>query len=104
MRKILTNMWALVVMIALTPALGYAQTEGRFTGTVLDQSGAFIPGATVVAKNERTGEERTVTTNTEGRFVLPALKPSTYTLKANFGNFTPLEYTGMQLTAGQEFS
>src|SRR5262245_49438460 len=104
MRQILTRTWALIVMIALLPVIGHAQGDGRFTGTVLDQSGALVPGAVVTAKNERTGEERQATSNAEGRFVITGLRPSTYTIKAAFGNFKPLEYTGMQLTAGQEFA
>jgi len=52
---------ACVIAIALLlPALAFAQAEGRFVGVVLDPSGAVVPGATVVVKNERTGEERTV--------------------------------------------
>ena len=68
---------AYVLAIALLlPALAYAQAEGRFVGVVLDPSGAVIPGATVVVKNERTGEERTVTSNAEGRYIVANLKPS----------------------------
>ena len=65
---------ACVLAIALLlPALAYAQAEGRFVGVVLDPSGAVIPGATVVVKNERTGEERTVTSNGEGRYIVANL-------------------------------
>ena len=44
----------------LLPAAAFAQADARFTGVVLDPSGAVVPGATVAVKNERTGEERTV--------------------------------------------
>jgi len=104
MRTILTWTLALVVMIALTPTLGLAQADGRFTGTVLDASGSFIPGAMVTVKNERTGEERTVTSNAVGRYVVTGLRPSTYTIRSTFGSFQPLEFTALQLVAGQEFS
>ena len=96
---------ACVLAIALLlPALAYAQAEGRFVGVVLDPSGAVIPGATVVVKNERTGEERTVTSNGEGRYIVANLKPSVYTIRASFGQLAPLEFTGMQLVAAQEFA
>ncbi|MEQ1760749.1 MAG: carboxypeptidase regulatory-like domain-containing protein [Vicinamibacterales bacterium] len=104
MRTILTRALAIIIMVTLLPMLGYAQGDGRFTGTVLDASGSFIPGATVVVKNERTGETRTVTSNAEGRYVLTGLRPSTYTVRATFGSFQPLEFTALQLVAGQEFS
>lgn len=80
-----------------------AQTDGRFTGAVLDASGSSVAGATVVAKNEKTGEERTVTTTEKGRYALTNLKPSVYTLRATFKDFAPLEITGLQLASAQEF-
>jgi hypothetical protein len=93
----------LVGMLAqVSPAL--AQTEGRFTGAVLDPSGSAVPAATVVVKNEKTAEERTVTSNAQGRFLVPNLKPSIYTIKVTVQNFAPLQYTGMPLQAAQEFS
>jgi len=72
------------VMLAL-PASARAQTDGRFAGVVLDATGAFVPGATVTVKNERTGEERTVKTNDQGLYVVTNLKPSIYTIRATFG-------------------
>jgi hypothetical protein len=70
---------------------------------VLDPSGAVVPGATVVVKNERTGEERTVVSNAEGRYIVANLRPSSYTIRATFGELAPLQYDGLQLVAGQEF-
>ena len=94
---------ALAMLLAL-PGASYAQGDARFSGTVLDQTGAFVPGATVTVKNQKTGEVRTVTTTAEGRYVVPNLKPSVYTISVTFGSFQPLEYTDMTLAAGQEFS
>jgi hypothetical protein len=71
---------------------------------VLDPSGAVIPGASVVVKNERTGEERTVKSNEEGRYIVANLPPSTYTITAQYRDFAPLEFTGMQLVEAQEFA
>ena len=91
-----------VLVCLLSPIVASAQGDGRFTGAVLDPSDKFVPGATVVVKNERTGEERKVVTNAEGRYVVTGLRPSLYTITATFAGFTPLEITGMQLVAGQE--
>ncbi len=87
----------------LLPALAFAQADARFTGVVLDQTGAVIPGATVVVKNERTGVERTVMTNAEGRYIVGNLQPSVYTITATSGQLAPLKFDGLQLVAGQEF-
>jgi carboxypeptidase family protein len=93
---------ALAIVLAL-PVGSYAQGDARFSGNVVDQTGAFVPGAMVTVKNQRTGEVRTVTSGSDGRYVVPNLKPSVYTISVTFGNFQPLEYTDMTLAAGQEF-
>jgi hypothetical protein len=82
----------------------HAQGDGRFSGVVLDQSGAFVTGAKVVVTNERTREERSVVASEGGRYIVTGLRPSLYTIKIALDGFEPLEYTGMQLAAGQEFS
>ena len=93
----------LSAMLLALPVHALAQTDARFTGTVLDQTGASVPGATVTIKNERTGEERVATANAQVRYVVANLKPSAYTIRASFGSFAPLEFTGMLLAAAQEF-
>jgi len=94
---------ALLLVMSSGPGIALAQSDGRFTGSVLDQTGAAVPAATVVIKNERTSDERTVITNAEGRYTVSGLKPSTYTIRVTIANFAPLEYTGMTLAAAQEF-
>ena len=81
-----------VVVLAAMVAPAYAQGDARFSGTVLDPTGAFVPGAMVTVKNQKTGEVRTVTTTADGRYVVPNLKPSVYTISAALGSFQPLEF------------
>ena len=70
-----------VLLFAQIAAFGQSDT-GSLSGTVKDQNGAIVPGATVTVKNQRTGEERTATTSTDGTFSIPALKASAYTVTA----------------------
>ena len=72
----------LYVMLALGLATGVqAQsqaTTGVIEGTLLDDSGAAVPGATVSIRNTATNFERALQTDAEGRFrglllPLPAL-------------------------------
>jgi hypothetical protein len=95
---------AAIAILAALVAPVYGQGDARFSGTVRDQTGAFVPGAMVTVKNQRTGEVRTMTSGADGRYVVPNLKPSVYTISTTFGNFQPLEYTDMTLAAGQEFN
>jgi hypothetical protein len=94
---------AAALFVALFPVVGDAQTDqGKFTGTVHDSTGAFVAGATVTIKNERTGEQRTQTTSDGGVFLIANLKPSTYTVRAVKEGFAPVEYTQMPIAVGQE--
>ncbi len=93
----------IVTLLIAAPA--FAQVDqGRFTGTVRDQSNAFVGGAKVKVTNEKTGEERVVLTNPQGYFLVGSLKPSTYTIRAERDGFAPIEYTAMNLAVGQELS
>ena len=54
------------------------ETTSAIVGTVDDPSGAAIPGAAVTVVSVETGSRRQVTTDLEGRFNFPQLKPGTY--------------------------
>src|SRR5215510_8677185 len=102
---IVKGLWAFVVALVLAlPQVASAQADARFSGAVLDQTGAFVPGATVTVKNQKTGEVRTAVSSAEGRYVVANLRPSVYTISVMFAAFQPLEYTDMTLAAGQEFA
>jgi Carboxypeptidase regulatory-like domain len=91
--------------LAALPGLAgvaFAQADqGRITGTIKDQNGAVIPGATVVVKNERTGDERTTTSNAEGAFQVTALRPSIYNVKISASNFSGVEVRSAEVLVGQ---
>jgi hypothetical protein len=73
--------WIGVVAAVLATALAvpsYAQTDaGQLSGTIRDASGAFVAGAIVSARNERTDEIRRTESNAAGFFVIAPVKPST---------------------------
>src|SRR6266852_2358206 len=95
--------FAFVALLCLQ-VTGSAQTDqGRIVGTITDANGAVVPGASVVVRNERTGEERTATTNEAGYYVIPGLRPSTYSITANAQNLTA-QATNVQLVIGQELN
>src|SRR5262245_66631824 len=96
---------AAALFVASLPMTAAAQTDaGRISGTVRDSSNAFVPGATVVVRNDKTGESRTVETNDQGYFVATPLKPSTYTITVRKQGFAVIEYTNMPVAVGQELS
>jgi hypothetical protein len=97
--------WVVAALVlALLPSLAAAQSDGRVSGTVRDSSNAFVAGATVKVKNEKTGEVRAALSNDAGYFVVSPLKPSTYTISAEKPGFSIIEYTQMTLAVGQELA
>src|SRR5258708_1095702 len=98
---------ALLVIVAaglFLPLSAWAQSDARISGNVRDSQGASVPNAAVSVKNDKTGEQRTATTNTQGFFVVGGLKPSTYTIRVTVGSFAPLEYPNMPLAAAAELA
>jgi carboxypeptidase family protein len=101
--------WILLTVLALAFAstvqpVVLAQTDqGRIAGTVTDANGAIVPGAAVLVKNERTGDERTATSGESGYYIVASLKPSLYTVTATASNLT-VRVTGVQVLVGQELN
>ena len=61
-------------------AFGQVSTAGSIVGTVTDPQGALVAGASVVAKNNATGQELTATTSDDGTFTIPSVPTGTYTV------------------------
>jgi len=73
----------LVTVLTLAVAAG-AQTSatGALTGTVIDPSGAVVPGAKITIVHPATGAKREVTTDSAGVFRASLLPPGTYNVQA----------------------
>src|SRR6516164_11781686 len=78
-----------LVAIALLSAISvFAQTNrGSISGTVTDQTGGVIAGASVTVTNLGTNEIRKVTTSDIGAFSVHNLEPVTYRLEAESKGF-----------------
>ncbi|HEY6046545.1 MAG TPA: TonB-dependent receptor, partial [Pyrinomonadaceae bacterium] len=88
------------LLLAATAAFGQSD-NGRISGFAKDQNGAIVPGATVTAKNVRTGEERTATSNEDGYYLIPALKASVYTITASAKDLS-VQVENANVNVGQE--
>src|SRR5687768_8263112 len=77
-------------LLLATATIAYAQgatSTSSLSGTVVDNGGGVLPGATVVAKNNATGATLNAVTNTSGAFSIPALDPGTYTVTVSLQGF-----------------
>jgi hypothetical protein len=88
-------------LLAMCGATAIAQTTGTITGTVADQSGAAVPGATVTLKNTDTGLSRTTLTSETGKYEALSLPAGTYEISASLPGFRTLVHTGISLKVGQ---
>ena len=95
--------WVSVAFIAVFQPNCGAQvgTTARLTGTVTDQSGAALPGATVTARESDTNATRTITTSANGNYVITQLTPGTYSLIVTSPQFKSFQQDNIVLTIGQ---
>jgi hypothetical protein len=73
---------ALLVSALICPAVLYSQetTSGTIAGKVLDPAGKPIAGSIIIAESE--SGPRTATTDEQGNYVLPFLRPGTFNVRA----------------------
>jgi len=94
----------LLLFAALTPVFGQGST-GTLSGTVHDQQGGAIPGASVTVINEsKAVTVATVVTNGSGDFVVPNLATGTYKLQVEMPQFKTLNLPGLVVTSGDRVS
>jgi hypothetical protein len=94
-----------VVFAVLLAVNAAAQTtSSSMSGTVVDESNQVMPGVTITAINETTGEQREGTTNEVGAFLFSALSPGPYTIRVTMQGFKPLEVRGRVVLANNRLS
>ncbi|HEV2198179.1 MAG TPA: TonB-dependent receptor [Bryobacteraceae bacterium] len=75
---------------------------GRILGTVTDQTGAVLPGATVTVMDVERGLNRTLTTDAAGEYNAPNLIPGNYTVRAEAAGFKRLDRQNVLVEVGKE--
>src|SRR3979490_1549485 len=81
----------LIFLATLTPELR-AQTA-ELSGLVKDPTGAVVPNATIEVRNQDTGIRQLTTTNSDGLYSLPSLKPGNYIATVQANGFKTLTRT-----------
>lgn len=94
---------SLVTLAIVLAGIAPAQTSsGSILGRMSDQSGAVIPGARIVIKNQATGLTRELSTNNAGLYQAPDLSPGSYTVTATAQGFETLVVSDVLLNVGSE--
>jgi Carboxypeptidase regulatory-like domain len=104
MKRLASRFLVLLVLVGLvsvlTPAWGQEVTAAM-VGTVSDDSGAPIKGATVVARDTERGVVWTAETNDSGSFTILRLPVGTYTAEATAAGFEKTIYPAFALVLNQ---
>ncbi len=89
----------LIGAILLLPVAAFAQ-EAVLTGTVTDSTGGVLPGVTVTASNEATGNKFVGVTDERGIYRVP-VRVGTYQVSAELQGFSTASRMGVNLLVGQ---
>ncbi len=90
MFKQMMRVTGVVLLFALMGAvnLNFGQaSDGTISGTVTDQAGAVVAGATIEITNQATGEKRSATTSDSGTYTVPNLSVGVYNVTATGTGF-----------------
>src|SRR5437016_13908115 len=91
MRKVFMYVLALCLAGFASVAMAQSSTTGSSEGTVSDQNGAAVRGATVTVTSPNLISSQTATTNDNGRYTIPNLPPGPYKVTVEASGFAKFE-------------
>ena len=90
LRALTLTVLGLFAIMTVCGTVASAQVEtGQIAGTVLDQTGAAVPGAAVSVKNVGTNSVRNTVSSSTGGYQVTGLEPDTYEVTVTAGAFKP---------------
>src|SRR5438876_2463427 len=89
-----------VGVVRILPWAARAQ-EAAVIGTVTDSTGGVLPGVTVTAQHEASGNTFLAVTNERGEYRIP-VRTGVYKITAELAGFTPTTRSGMEILVGQQ--
>ena len=93
---------ALAVCVLLAPRARPQSSAGRLSGTVVDATGAAIPGASVLVRNESTGVELQLESNAAGGYTAVSLPAVLYALEISADGFSSQILRGIKVDVAAE--
>src|SRR5215470_14290039 len=93
-----------VALFALSSGELFGQTAGTgvIVGTVMDQTGATVSGATVTLTDTATSAVRTTTTNESGRYDFPNVQPGKYNITISKTGFRQAKFSNQEVVVGEQ--
>ena len=97
----LSRAWVVVAIVMSSALPAMAQGVGGISGTVMDASGAVLPGATVTLSSSQgtVGGSQERITDERGAFQFLRLVPGSYSVRAQLPGFRPAEQRNIVVNA-----
>lgn len=101
--RVILRIAAVIIFVSalMMPSSVRAQGTASINGTVTDQSGAVIPGASVSAANEATNLTRETVTAGDGTYSLVSLAPGIYDITIAKTGLKTMKFAAVTLTVDQ---
>jgi hypothetical protein len=95
--------FAAVILVTVAGFSAHGQgINGRILGTVQDQQGSAVVGATVTVTDASRGLVRTTVSDESGDYAFPDLPPSTYKIQVDQKGFNGFRTDGILLEVGKD--
>jgi Carboxypeptidase regulatory-like domain len=101
-KRYLVAVVACILMLFSFSGRAYGQATGGFLGTVVDQSGSAVVGATITVTSQGTGATRVSTTDDNGHYNIGLLPVSIYTVRVEFKGFQTTETKDVKLQVDEQ--
>lgn len=91
----------LAVVLAMGAFTCWAQSTATLSGTVIDPSGAVVPGAQITVHSISTGVDRLTTSDSAGNYSVPSLQPGNYSVSVRATGFANYKLASVTLGVDQ---
>src|SRR5262247_429411 len=92
----------ILILSAVPRPAGAQTTFGAITGTVRDQAGGVVPGASIEAVHVESNYRYATVANETGNYTLPQLREGAYVLRVTLAGFREYVARDIQLAARDE--
>jgi hypothetical protein len=100
--KAISVLGATLGVLLFSASLFSQANFGRILGTITDQTGGVIAGATVTVLDTERGVAKVLVANDAGEYNAPSLTPGTYKVRAEAKGFKAFERQNIVLEVGKE--
>src|SRR6185312_12545633 len=102
--RLLSGAFLVVAITLASGASGVAQTgaaSAALNGLVSDNTGAVIPGASIILRNTTTGFEQITKSNGSGKYSIENIAPGSYTVHVTMPGFATMQSEEFKLAVNQ---